>query len=88
MNDGLKETAQNRNWWDGVSEFNWTLVIGEATKVPSTKLATPKERYDSGKQLLQTLASEGESFSKRKSYLDDVAAKKIVDSYIIHSTSF
>ena len=52
----------NQGWWDGEKPFNWTQVIGEAKQVPSTKLATPKERYTSGQNLLKALTKQGKSF--------------------------
>ena len=59
MSKGLKEKAQNEDWWDGKTTFNWTEVIGEANQLPTTKLATPKERYNSGQNLLKAFTKNG-----------------------------
>ncbi len=40
-------------------EFNWIEVIGEASKVPSTKLTTPLKRFCEGKRLLEEHSKEG-----------------------------
>jgi len=60
MSNGLKEKAQNDGWWDGETTFNWTEVIGEANQLPTTKLATPKERYNSGQNLLKVFTQKGQ----------------------------
>ena len=60
MSQGLKEKCLNEGWWDGKSEFDWSQVIGEASKVPKTKLATPKERFQWGQKLLEDLTKKGE----------------------------
>ena len=49
----LKEKAKIEGWWDGNSPFDWTQIIGQASKFPPTKLASPQERYSSGLKLLQ-----------------------------------
>ena len=59
MTNDLKEKAMNEGWWDGEKAFNWTEVIGEANQLPSTKLATPKERYCSGQNLLKAFTKQG-----------------------------
>ena len=58
----LKEKSVMEGWWDGKSEFDWTQVIGEASKVPKTKLATPKERFQWGRKLLQDYSQNGNTF--------------------------
>ena len=59
MSQGLKENCLNEGWWDGKSEFDWSQVIGEASKVPKTKLATPKERFQWGQKLLDESTKDG-----------------------------
>jgi len=59
MSQGLKENCLNEGWWDGKSEFDWSQVIGEASKVPKTKLATPKERFQWGQKLLDESTKNG-----------------------------
>ena len=59
MSHGLKEKCLNEGWWDGKSEFDWSQVIGEASKVPKTKLATPKERFQWGQKLLKESTKDG-----------------------------
>ena len=59
MSQGLKDNCLNEGWWDGKSEFDWSQVIGEASKVPKTKLATPKERFQWGQKLLDESTKNG-----------------------------
>ena len=65
MSNGLKENALNEGWWDGKTSFNWTEVIGEANQLPTTKLATPKERYNSGQNLLKAFTQKGNKIETR-----------------------
>ena len=66
MAQGLKEKSVSEGWWDGKSEFNWSQVIGEASKVPKTKLATPKERFQWGQTLLRDYSQNGNQFYSLK----------------------
>lgn len=59
MSNGLRQKAIDEKWWNGKSTFDWKQVMGEASKLPSTKLATPEERYSSGKKLLHDLSIKG-----------------------------
>lgn len=59
MSKNLQQRAISEKWWNGNSIFDWKQVIGEASKVPLTKLASPEERYTSGKHLLNNLAMKG-----------------------------
>jgi dipeptidase len=59
MSNGLKETAKANGWWDCLDDFHWIKVIGQATVLPATKLATPQERFCFGKKLLEAFSSQG-----------------------------
>ena len=59
MSKGLKEKAREEKWWNGEEMFNWSNVMGEASHLPSTKLASPQERYCAGKSLLESLSAKG-----------------------------
>ena len=54
----LFEIAKNEGWWNGKDLFHWQNVIGEASRLPSTKLTTPQERYCAGKNLLEKHSQE------------------------------
>ncbi|XP_023330377.1 secernin-3 isoform X2 [Eurytemora carolleeae] len=54
----LKSRAKSEGWWDGVSEFNWSDVIGNT----SGDLENPGSRFSCGRELLKERC-EGSKFN-------------------------